>query len=237
MKQADAVVTQNSFDQESSTTQEGLLGQLRQRRERRELSQSDLARTAGVSRMTVQRMEAPQADTQLSSFIAVAESLGMRVQLVDDETGAPVTSSVQGDEWNETVERLLQVAYSNESAPSAGVRNAMREVLVAVSRNRSEAAARVPLTHRGLYHTRTKLAHNKREALFAAAWLQENSPRPHFGQPVHESLVPDCTPDQATAMATVVQWLGSQIGFLFLRQVLQAAGDEVIAAEERRARG
>jgi len=47
-----------------------------------DMSQQQLAQSAGLSRMTVQRTEAGQIDPRLSSVTAMAKTLGMDVMLV-----------------------------------------------------------------------------------------------------------------------------------------------------------
>jgi hypothetical protein len=42
------------------------------------------------------------------------------------------------------------------------------------------------------------------------------------------TLVPDITPSQARVAATVVQWLGSDVGFDFLRRTLAIAGYAIV---------
>lgn len=166
----------------ASIEQETLLSLLRQTRKSLGLSQEEVAQRAGMARMSVTRLEAPEAEVQLSTFLATAKALGLKVQLVPEAAPAFV--------------------------PPA------------------------KLTHRGLFHNRTRLQHNQREALFARAWEQENAERSHFGEPRIEQLLPGCTQEQATAAATVIQWLGSQVGFYFLQEVLKAAGDKLTPAEE-----
>lgn len=168
----------------ASAEQETLLSLLRQTRKRLGLSQEEVALRAGMARMSVTRLEAPEAEVQLSTFLSAAKALGLKVQLVPESEPAFV--------------------------PPA------------------------KLSHRGLFHNRTRLQHNQREALFARAWEQENAERAHFGEPRVEQLLPGCTQEQATAAATVIQWLGSQVGFNFLQEVLKAAGDKLTPAEQLR---
>jgi DNA-binding XRE family transcriptional regulator len=59
-----------------------LIKELEAARKAADLSQDQLATSAGLSRMTVQRTEAGQIDPRLSSVAAMAKTLGMDVMLV-----------------------------------------------------------------------------------------------------------------------------------------------------------
>ena len=59
-----------------------LIQELEAARKARDMSQEQLATSAGLSRMTVQRTEAGQIDPRLSSVAAIAKTLGMDVMLV-----------------------------------------------------------------------------------------------------------------------------------------------------------
>ncbi len=59
-----------------------LIEDLEAARKAADLSQEQLATSAGLSRMTVQRTEAGQIDPRLSSIVAIAKTLGMDVMLV-----------------------------------------------------------------------------------------------------------------------------------------------------------
>lgn len=91
--------------------------------------------------------------------------------------------------------------------------------------------------HRGAHHNRT--THNphdrdrQREAALAKAWEAANEHRPLGLSPVMEHLLPGCTQAQASAAATVVQWLGSEVGFDFLRRTLKAVGYDVVDERSR----
>lgn len=97
------------------------------------------------------------------------------------------------------------------------------------------------LVHRGIYYeSRTTIADavGKREKAFADAWIEENKLRRHFTMVQFscsklealmirdDHLIP-VSQDTATAVATIVQWLGSPIGFAFLEQTLKKAGYRV----------
>ena len=59
-----------------------LIQELEAARKAKGMSQEKLAISAGLSRMTVQRIEAGQIDPRLSSVSAIAKTLGMDVMLV-----------------------------------------------------------------------------------------------------------------------------------------------------------
>jgi DNA-binding XRE family transcriptional regulator len=59
-----------------------LVNELELARKAAHLSQDQLAQSAGLSRMTVQRTEAGQIDPRLSSIAAMAKTLGMDLMLV-----------------------------------------------------------------------------------------------------------------------------------------------------------
>lgn len=87
------------------------------------------------------------------------------------------------------------------------------------------------LVHRGYAHARTKNREGnptqKREAAFADSWQAANENGKHGLAPMLPLLVPNCTQEQASACATVIQWLGTDVGFGFLKQALYYAGLEV----------
>ena len=59
-----------------------LIQELEAARKAHDMSQEQLAVSAGLSRMTIQRTEAGQIDPRLSSVAAIAKTLGMDVMLV-----------------------------------------------------------------------------------------------------------------------------------------------------------
>lgn len=88
----------------------------------------------------------------------------------------------------------------------------------------------VTACHQGLHHNRTRydldFADRKREAALANAWEAQNDKESGSGE-ILGQLVPRYTQDQATAVATAIQWLGSEVGFEFLSGALAAAGYEI----------
>lgn len=172
--------------QQTEAVQAGLLGQLTETRKTLGLTQNELADRVGLSRMTVQRAEAPDADPQLSSFLAIALALNLLPQLrtSDNEMSPPATQD---------------------------------------------------LVHRGLHHVRTlhdlQYRDREREAAFAGAWESANPNDPNgltALPPLLSELIPGCTQEQASAAATVVQWLGTTVGFEFIEQALATAGYAVV---------
>lgn len=92
------------------------------------------------------------------------------------------------------------------------------------------------LVHRGFAYSRTQLVEKfreqfrdtMREKALAAKWEIENPVPGQFGpQPILNALVPDCTQRDAEVAATVIQWLGSEVGFNFLQEALEPLGYEI----------
>lgn len=87
------------------------------------------------------------------------------------------------------------------------------------------------LVHRGLAHDRTRhhpeWRSTQREAAFAKAWEEVNEVRPVGIQPILPALIPGVTQSQATTAATIIQWLGSEVGFAFLTETLGKAGYDI----------
>lgn len=90
------------------------------------------------------------------------------------------------------------------------------------------------LIHRGLCHERTQRnpewRSTQREAVFAKAWEEINEVCPVGVQAILPALIPEITQPQATAAATVIQWLGSDVGFAFLKETLEKAGYDLLDA-------
>lgn len=88
------------------------------------------------------------------------------------------------------------------------------------------------IVHRGLAHSRTQLGEkfqdSLRERALAKKWEAENPTPGQFGhQPILNALIPDCTQRDAQVAATVVQWIGSEIGFQFLQEALESVGYQI----------
>ena len=106
------------------------------------------------------------------------------------------------------------------------------------------------LVHRGLHHDRTKVkdALGRREEVFARAWEEENIVRQHGVRREafpgvrcstlqalmvkDGSLVP-VSQETASAVATIVQWFATPIGFLFLHETLKKAGYRIIETKKK----
>ena len=96
----------------------------------------------------------------------------------------------------------------------------------------AEAGSVQPLSrdivHRGLHHERTRHDRDwrdrQRERALAQAWEAVNVHQDVGLAPILDTLVPGATQEQATAAATVLQWLGSDVGFDFLVRTLGNAG-------------
>jgi DNA-binding phage protein len=88
------------------------------------------------------------------------------------------------------------------------------------------------LVHRGLYNNRlnrdVEWRDTQREIALAQSWESWNEYVESGREPVMRSLMPGYDQTQASAAATVVQWLGSDEGFRFLTQALDAAGYDVV---------
>jgi hypothetical protein len=92
------------------------------------------------------------------------------------------------------------------------------------------------LQHQGFSYQRTlrptDSVDTRRESALAQAWEAQNPPVGSFGvQPTLPVLIPDCTARDAQVAATVIQWLGSQVGFFFLEEVLQKVGYKIVATK------
>jgi DNA-binding phage protein len=92
--------------------------------------------------------------------------------------------------------------------------------------------------HRGYAYARINRDQDwrdtQREAAFAKSWEAINEHSDHGLTPAMRNLVPNHTQAQASAAATVVQWLGSDIGFDFLRQALASAGYDIVDTTARK---
>ncbi|MGY6271923.1 helix-turn-helix domain-containing protein [Achromobacter denitrificans] len=96
------------------------------------------------------------------------------------------------------------------------------------------------IVHRGERFERTRRElhwrDREREAALANDWEEANMHRPTGVAPHMSGLVENHTQAQASAVATVVQWLGSEVGFAFLNEALKKAGYEIVDTRENAAR-
>lgn len=102
------------------------------------------------------------------------------------------------------------------------------------------------LIHRGVRYDRTKIDDGvgKREKVFADAWEEMNELRDHFATPwsmpmsALQALMREddklilVSQETATAVATIIQWLGAPIGWSFLGTVLEKAGYVVLEKDK-----
>lgn len=107
--------------------------------------------------------------------------------------------------------------------------------LTPVLRQSGEGAVRpheAALVHRGLYHNRTRRKDGgddtKREKVLAQTWEAWNEYVDVGQSPIMQSLIPGYEQSDASAAATVIQWLGTNVGFDFLQQAMNAAGYDIV---------
>lgn len=92
------------------------------------------------------------------------------------------------------------------------------------------------IKHSGLHVDRLcPEAHNPREVAFAEQWKAENEPRVRT-MTFHGSLLSVLIeriedPRTATDVATVIQWLGSNVGFSFLEASLNRCGYRIVKGD------
>jgi len=88
------------------------------------------------------------------------------------------------------------------------------------------------IVHRGFHHNRTKHDLNwrdrQREAALSKAWEAVNDHTTLGRSPIMPTLLPGHTQAQASAVATIVQWLGTEVGFEFLTNALGQAGYAIV---------
>lgn len=75
--------------------------------------------------------------------------------------------------------------------------------------------------HEGFNSNRlSKAADNPREVAFAKAWRNNNGKGPSHSKHTIDYLIPECTVRDEQVAATIIQWLGSNVGMAFLREVV-----------------
>ena len=72
------------------------------------------------------------------------------------------------------------------------------------------------MIHEGFYKVRLE-QNNPREVAFSEAWKAENCAEYRMA----ERLIPNCTERDAIVAATIIQWLGSNLGMSFLCEVFR----------------
>lgn len=96
---------------------------LAQTRLEKNLTQAQLAIQAGISKRTVERLEAGRAGTQLSAFIRVCRVLELieRLEILVPETApSPMTQLKLGGRKRRRASATTAPGAVNEPAPSAG---------------------------------------------------------------------------------------------------------------------
>jgi hypothetical protein len=95
------------------------------------------------------------------------------------------------------------------------------------------------IVHRGRSHYRTKSEpqwrDRQRERALACAWEAENDFSVLPVDSVMADLIPNHTQEEATAVATAIQWLGTEVGFVFLTKTLEKAGYAVVDTKDKSA--
>lgn len=89
------------------------------------------------------------------------------------------------------------------------------------------------VVHRGYSYNRIHREQDASEKAFAMMWEKMNK-SDQYSIPLMRSLVPNFTQDQASAVATAIQWLGSSVGFEFLRESLKASGYTISEAPSKK---
>ena len=104
------------------------------------------------------------------------------------------------------------------------------------------------LVHRSIRHDRTlikdSVGSGRREKAFAETWVEDNKPqRYHMFGPVcsrlemlmvkNDRLIP-VSQETATAVATIVQWLGTNFGRAFLDEALKKFGYHIVKIETKK---
>ena len=72
------------------------------------------------------------------------------------------------------------------------------------------------------FHVARLNEHNTKEVCFAKAWEKQNDDiKATMSKPTLSVLIPDCTQRDAQVAATIIQWLGSNVGMGFLHEVFR----------------
>lgn len=107
------------------------------------------------------------------------------------------------------------------------------------------ANVRTKLIHQSIHHERTHIVDEigRREKAFAETWVEENKPQRYFMfgpecsrlemlMVKNDHLIP-ISQETATAVATIVQWLGTNIGRAFLDEALKKFGYHIVKIEQK----
>jgi len=76
------------------------------------------------------------------------------------------------------------------------------------------------MIHEGFHKNRLE-QNNPREVVFSEVWKRKNHEGVLGLSTTVEILIPDCTERDAKVAATIIQWLGSNVGMSFLYEVLR----------------
>lgn len=86
------------------------------------------------------------------------------------------------------------------------------------------------LKHEGI--SKNRLQFNPKERIFADAWTDQNRIIGRSAMTIEWLLHPTdgmpVTQEECTVAATMMQWLGSPVGFNFLEDALKSAGYELV---------
>lgn len=167
-----------------------------------------------------QRLALEDLSELTAGLVKCRKAAGLTQAEVADGAGVSRTTVQAGEADSATMQLLTAARLARATGARITVQAHAQAVPVAM------------LSHEGLAHIRTK--HNqeymdaRREKALAQAWQKENKPQNDTVTPLLAELVPGCTQEQATAAATVVQWLGSELGFAFLSETLGKVGYEIV---------
>lgn len=106
--------------------------QLKRARQARRLSQAEVAEAAGLSRMTVQKLEAGSVDARLSTLVELVRALGLELTLVPRELTPAVETFVRaggrvvGQPSGIDAPPSIVDALSRETSEPAGPRGGRR---------------------------------------------------------------------------------------------------------------
>lgn len=151
------------------------------------------------------------------------KDLGLTMEELAERTGRNrmTIQRMEGEQTDPSLETFLLLAWALN-----------RRVALVADSAEQPALAPEQLVHRGLAYARTR--NDATEKAFAKFWEGHNKHQSFGMQPLMKYLVPNYDQDQATAAATVVQWMGTQEGMIFLREVLASVGKEIVDAPAKR---
>jgi transcriptional regulator with XRE-family HTH domain len=194
-----------------------------------------------------QKMNTHTSAAGLSHTLKVADAETVQAQLLTQLAAARHTLGLTQAQVGERIGRTRMTVHRAEAENAGVALSTFVELALALNlapQLVNSAGISVPaiapqpamaepevVEHRGASYNRTQ--HNldwrdrQREAAFAQAWESSNESAMAGLRPVMDTLVPNHTQAQASAVATVVQWMGSEVGFHFLVHALSNAGYQV----------